>query len=334
LEADRGGKNVWFALSIADTQEELLARKKRFEEKSPELKIEEIVSQFPEVDPERIRIIQSLADMLQNVPEQLPPTVPPAVAEQYKRLQTLKAMAVPEPPTMDDLPESLVSRFVGQSGRHLMRIYTSANIWDMDEMEKFVTAVRDIDPAATGSPLQTYESSIQMREGFITAAFYALVVVLILTWFDFRSIVASFAALLPMFLGFTMMFGILGWLEVPLNPANMIVLPLIFGVGVDYGVHLIHDFRNRLDERYTIAASTAVSILITSLTTAVGFGSMMIASHRGLQSLGRVLVIGMTCCLITSVIVLPALLNLCTRGATGESVRRPTEPKSKRLVRR
>ena len=334
LEADQGGKNVWFALSIADTQEELLARKKLFEEKYPELQIEEIVSQFPDADPERVRIIQSLADMLQNVPVQLPPPMPPAVAEQFKRLQTLRAMAVPEPPMVDDLPESLVSRFVGQSGRHLMRIYTSANIWDMDEMEKFVTAVRDIDPQATGSPLQTYESSIQMREGFISAAFYALAAVLILTWLDFRSIMASFAALLPMFLGFSMMFGILGWLDVPLNPANMIVLPIVIGVGIDDGIHLIHDFRHRQNKRYVISASTAISILITQLTTAVGFGSMMIASHRGLQSLGRVLVIGMTCCLIASVVVLPALLNLCTRGESGEQGRRPREPKPKRLVRR
>ena len=334
LEVDKGGKNVWFALSLADTKEELLKRKKLFEQKYPELQIEEIVSQLPEADPERIRIIQSLADMLRNIPEQLPPTMPPAVAEQYKRLQTLKAMAVPEPPTLNDLPESLVSRFVGQNGRHLMRIYTSANIWDMDEMEKFVTAVRDIDPNATGSPLQTYESSIQMREGFISAAFYALVVVLVLTWVDFRSLAASVAALLPMFLGFTMMFGILGWLEIPLNPANMIVLPLILGVGIDYGIHLVHDFRNRQNKRYTISASAAISILITSLTTVVGFGSMMIASHRGLQSLGRVLVIGMTCCLITSLIVLPVLLSLCTYGETGEPNQRLAETKPKRLVRR
>jgi len=332
LEADAGGKNVWFALSIADTKEELLERKKRFEEKYPELQIEEIVSQFPEADPERIRIIQSLADMLQRIPEQLPPTMPPAVAEQYRRLQTLKAMVVPEPPTVDDLPESLVSRFVGQSGRHLMRIYTTANIWDMDEMEKFVTAVRDIDPDATGSPLQTYESSLQMQQGFITAAFYALVVVLVITWIDFRSLTASLAALLPMFLGFAMMFGIIGLLDLPLNPANMIVLPIIVGISIDDGVHLMHDYRHRQSKRYMISSSTTTGILITTLTTLVGFGSMMVASHQGLQSLGRVFVIGAACSLLTSIIVLPALLNLCARSDTGESARRP--PNRKRLVRR
>ena len=334
LDPDKGGKNVWFALSIADTKEELLRRKKRFEEKYPTLQIEEIVSLFPEADPERIRIIQSIADTLKNIPDPLPPMLPPQYAELFRRFQPLKAMAEAEPPTVDDLPESLVARFVGRSGKHLMRIYTTANIWDMDEMKKFVFAVRDIDPDATGSPLQTYESSIQMREGFISAAYYAFAVVLVLTWLDFRSFLAAFSSILPMLLGFVMMFGILGWLDVPLNPANMIVLPLVLGVGIDYGIHIIHDFRNRPTKRYMISASTATSILITSLTTIVGFGSMMVASHRGLQSLGRVLVIGMTCCLFTSVVVLPAILSLCTRGENDEPRQRPETPKRKRLVRR
>ena len=339
LEVEKGGKNVWFALSIADTNEELLKRKRLFEERYPELKTEEIVSFFPEADPEKVRIIQSLATMLHNVPATTSSSGSwgssggtENLLNVLNTLNTLKTMAVPELPTVDDLPESLVSRFVGQRGKHLMRIYTTANIWDMDEMEKFVAAVRDIDPDATGSPLQTYESSIQMREGFIAAAFYALIAVLIFTWIDFRSLKASFGALLPMFLGVAMMFGILGWLNLPLNPANMIVLPLVIGISIDYGIHLIHDFRNRTTEHYIVSSSTATAILITSLTSAVGFGSMMIACHQGLQSLGRVLVIGMTCCLITSVVVLPAILSL--RVGNAEKTPGSEPPKPKRLVRR
>ncbi|MDR2754271.1 MAG: MMPL family transporter [Planctomycetaceae bacterium] len=371
MDVDQGGKNVWFALSIADTQEELLKRKNIFAQKYPELKVEEIVSWFPETDIQKISVIESLSQLLQYLPER-PPEIPVAAPEtvgnalgrlqsflvdsqitdtqnpvilkrlseirevirrmsrseyqtrmlQYQsavagdllsRLQTLRSMAIPEPPTVEDLPESLVERFVGKRGKHLMRIYTTANIWDMDEMEKFVKAVRDVDPKATGSPLQTYESSLQMQQGFITAALYAFGAIAFFLLVDFRSWKASLAAILPMFLGLAMMFGIFGWLDLPLNPANMIVLPLILGIGIDDGVHLIHDYRNKKHRLYRMTGSTATSILITSLTTMVGFGSMMIASHRGLQSLGRVLVIGVTCCLITSIIILPILLSLWTR---------------------
>jgi len=117
----------------------------------------------------------------------------------------------------------------------------------------------------------------------------------------------------PLALGMLQMFGILGLLDLPLNPANMIVLPLILGIGIDDGVHVVHDFR-RQSGRYRISASTASAILITSLTTMIGFGSLMIACHQGLQSLGRVLTIGVSCCLFNSFIVLPAILTLVTRN--------------------
>jgi hypothetical protein len=98
----------------------------------------------------------------------------------------------------------------------------------------------------------------------------------------------------------------------------MIVLPLILGIGIDDGVHIVHDFR-RQTGRYRMTPSTASAVLITSLTTMVGFGSLMIASHQGLQSLGRVLTIGVSCCLFSSLVVLPAILALMTAG-------RPCEP--------
>jgi predicted RND superfamily exporter protein len=345
MDVDHGGKNVWFALSIADTKEELLERKKIFESKYPALKVEEIVSLFPEADPTKIKVIQSIADMLQSLPVELPAQLQNSpAAELVRRLQTLKAMAIPEPPTTSDLPDSMVERFVGKRGKQLMRIYTTANIWNMDELEKFVKAVRDVDPKATGSPLQTYESSLQMQQGFITAACYAFGAILVFLLIDFRSFAASFSALFPMFLGFIMMFGVIGWLDLPLNPANMIVLPLILGIGIDDGVHLIHDYRSRRHTRYKMSASTATSILVTSLTTIIGFGSMMIASHRGLQSLGRVLVIGVTCCLLASIVILPILLALWTRNekeelhqgiiSTGMISPAAMAEKEKRLTRR
>jgi predicted RND superfamily exporter protein len=210
-----------------------------------------------------------------------------------------------------------------------MRIYSTANIWDMVELKEFVNNVRDIDPKATGSPLQTYESSLQMQQGFITAAVYAVGAIFILLLIDFRSWGASVTTLLPTILGFTMMFGVMGWLDLPLNAANMIVLPLILGIGIDDGVHLIHDYRSRRnDRRYKMSASTATSMMITSLTTIIGFGSMMIASHRGLQSLGRVLVIGIVCCLFTSLILLPVLIKIFTAqsGSKNSNPSKPDEP--------
>jgi predicted RND superfamily exporter protein len=115
-------------------------------------------------------------------------------------------------------------------------------------------------------------------------------------------------AMIPPVAGGLMMFGMLGLCGLDLNPANLIVLPLILGIGVDDGVHVVHDFRQQTG-RYRISSSTMNAIVLTSLTSMIGFGSMMVAAHRGLSSVGLVLVIGVGSCLFVSLVTLPAILT-------------------------
>jgi len=244
------------------------------------------------------------------------------------RLHTLRIMANPEPPQLTDLPQGLVERFVGKDGKKfLLQIYSKGDIWDMEAMEKFVGDVRSVDPRVTGNPLQTYEASRQMQQSYVQAAWYALAAILLVLFLDFRSLRYTLLAMLPVGLGMLQLFGILGILDVALNPANMIVLPLILGIGIDDGVHVVHDFRRR-NGPYRMSASTASAVLITSLTTMVGFGSLMIASHRGLQSLGRVLTIGVSCCLFTSLVMLPALLAWLSRNQAAQEADDQQSPRT------
>jgi hypothetical protein len=229
------------------------------------------------------------------------------------RLMTIRDMADPEPPKLGDLPQGLVTRFVGQNQhRYLMKIYSKANIWDMAAMKQFVHEVRQVDPKATGNPLQTYEASLQMKASYEKAAWYTLAASLTVLLLDFGSVRYALLAILPLGVGLLQMLGILGLLDIPLNPANMIVLPMLLGIGIENGVHVVHDFRCQRGP-YRISPSTANAVLITTLTNIIGFGSLMIASHRGLYSLGRVLTIGMSCCLFSSLVMLPALLTWTTR---------------------
>lgn len=130
---------------------------------------------------------------------------------------------------------------------------------------------------------------------------------------DTRAVVHSVLALLPPVVGMGITFGLLVVFDIPLNPANLIILPLILGIGVDNGVHIIHDCRSQSDRVYCTAPSTINAIMLTSTTTMVGFGSMMIAAHRGLYSLGAVLTIGVGACLFVSLVTLPAMLTISTR---------------------
>jgi uncharacterized protein len=140
---------------------------------------------------------------------------------------------------------------------------------------------------------------------------YGLVGVVLAVLSDLGSVWYTLLAMLPLGLGMLQFLGLMGFLDIPLNPANMIVLPLILGIGVDNGVHIVHDFRCQ-EGPYRITPSTANAILTCSLTNVVGFGSLMIANHQGLLSLGRVLTIGMSCCLFASLVMLPALLTWAT----------------------
>lgn len=145
--------------------------------------------------------------------------------------------------------------------------------------------------------------------------------------FDFRNLRDALFAMLPPVGGGLMTFGGLGLLGVDLNPANLIALPLVLGIGVDDGVHIVHDFRSQRG-RYRTSPSTMNAIVLTSLTSMVGFGSMMIAAHRGLYTVGLVLVIGVGSCLFVSLVTLPALLAIVSDGPA------PAEAKEAAQLRR
>ena len=210
-----------------------------------------------------------------------------------------------------------MDRFVGQNGRHLLKIYGRGDIWNFASLERFVKEVRSVDPRATGNPLQAYEASLEMKRSYEQAAIYSLVVILAVLWLDFRSITNSLLAALPLALGMAQTLGLMGLVGIDLTPANLIGIPLILGIAVDYGVHIVHDSLERPGP-YRISASTANSVLVDALTTILGFGALMVASHKGLESLGRVLTIGVTTCTLTSLIFLPAVLALVRPGRAAD----------------
>jgi predicted RND superfamily exporter protein len=240
-------------------------------------------------------------------------------ADTLQCLYALRTVSNPQPPVMTDLPEGVVGRLVGKSGYYCMQIHTKADIWNMAEMEQFVGQLRAVDdrlhaehPAidtgVTGNPVQVFESSRELMWGYEKGALYGVIIVVVIVYLDFRSIRMTLLALLPLVTSKVQLFGLMGWLGIPLNPANMIVLPLILGIGVDTGVQIVHDYL-REPRPYRMPASTSAALVINTLMNIVGFGALMIASHRGLHSLGRVLTLGMACCLL-SCLVMPSLLQI------------------------
>lgn len=236
-----------------------------------------------------------------------------------ERLHLLRSVASPEPPRPNDLPSGLVSRFVGRNGSHLLRIYVKGDFWDIDNMRRFVEQVRSVDPDVTGNPVQIYEASQQMRRSYEQTAIFALVCIAPVVFLSFGNLLSTSLAAIPLILGMLQMFGLMGILDIPLNSANMIGLSLMLGMGMENGVLIVQDYQSQRG-RYRMSAATGAAAMLNTLTTMVGFAVLIIADHRGLQSLGRMLTIGMSCCLSSSLLILPALLVWLSRGRKDEEV--------------
>lgn len=272
--------------------------------------------------------LQQIGDLLRRLPQaesyaRLAEFQQAMANDVLARLYALRAAANPEPPQLSDLPESLVARFVSPSGKHLMKIYSKGDIWDMGAMEQFVREVRSVDKNATGNPIQIYEASLQMKRSYEQATWFAVCVILPIMFLNLGTLRDTLLAVFPLAVCMLQMFGVMGFLNIPLNPANMISLPLMLGMGVDNGINIVYDYR-RQQGRYRMSPSTAVAVILNTLTTMVGFAVLMIADHRGLQSLGRVLTIGMSCCLVSSLIILPAFLVWLTRNRQEEKISQPS----------
>jgi predicted RND superfamily exporter protein len=229
-------------------------------------------------------------------------------------LHRLRDVSTPTPIRIDDLPPDFRERYVGNSGKWLVRVFSKECLWDYEPLERFVRQVRSVDPGATGRPFTTFEGLTALREGFLWAGLYALIaMVLVLLW-DFGGVKHTLITLLPLTMGMIATLGVMSMFGFPLNPANMIAFPLILGVGVDNGVHVLNDFRRRDRSRpYRLTHITGFGILIKALTTVLGFGTLMIATHRGMASLGLILTVGVTCCMATALVFLPALLTVINR---------------------
>lgn len=147
----------------------------------------------------------------------------------------------------------------------------------------------------------------------VLALAYVLMTLTLVAFLDFAGFCNILLSLMPPVLGAILTLGTLGVMHVDLNPANLIILPLILGIGVDNGVHVMHDFRMQRLSEYRTTPSLINALFLTSMSNMAGFGSMILAEHRGLRSIGLVLTLGVGSCLFVSAVLLPALLTLWSR---------------------
>lgn len=219
----------------------------------------------------------------------------------------------------EDLPPALRNRFVGVNGKYLLQVFPKKDVWQRANQKEFIDVLRHTldpnntnHPIITGTPVQLYEYTTLLKESYQTAAWYSLAAIVLLVLIHFRNLTSLVLALVPVAIGGIWLGGIMGLFHIPFNPANIMTLPLVIGIGVTNGIHIL----NRFAEEHTpsiLAKSTGKAVLVSGLTTIAGFGSLILAKHQGIQSLGYVMAVGVATCMIAGLTFLPALLNLQTR---------------------
>ena len=259
-----------------------------------------------------------LAELLEDGPAEkiarLSPFQRDWITEVNGLLGSLQAAVIETTPISPaNLPDILRSRLVSRDGgEFIVYAYANGDLWHEETMRRFIREMRRIDPEVTGAPVQVYESAGRMREGFEKAALYSLGVVFLFLLAELRSLRLTLLAMVPLLVGLLWLLEALPLLELDFNLANFFALPILIGCGVDGGVHIIHRFRES-GSVLSVGRTTAAAVTLSFLTTMIGFGAMATASHRGVASLGLMMIIGLLCILAATVILLPALLKLTER---------------------
>lgn len=224
----------------------------------------------------------------------------------------LRMQLQPEYIDPETLPVSIRTRYITDDGLLRVDIIPSADVRDQVTLEAFVLEVGNIHEDITGGAYQALEAGKAVSEAMLRATLTAIAVTALFMWLFTGKIRTVILILLPLVLAavLTAEAGVL--LGIPFNYANIIVLPLLIGIGVDSGIHLVMRHRQQQTERDRSSiydTCTPRAVVFSGLTTMASFGSLALSPHPGTASMGALLLTGITCTLVCSVIVLPALFG-------------------------
>ena len=226
--------------------------------------------------------------------------------------------------TFADLPTPVQAAFqTSTPGVYLQYVFPSGNLWEKDPAEAMEQVLLPVEPPPVGlSRIAAHLKNVLLGQG-VQMIIAALVVVLVSLRIALRSWPLALLAAIPLTCGAILTAATLSVLGIRVNFYNLVGIPIILGIGIDDGVHLVNAYR--IQEKHDSLAAvreTGAAILLTSLTSMIGFGCLSFYRHPGMSSLGVVLFIGVGWCLVTTLVQLPVLLQWLVPASAGNVVDR------------
>lgn len=226
----------------------------------------------------------------------------------------------PPPPSVDAMPDVLRRHFVSADGYYALYITPTPtlDLWQRPDLEKFESDVESRVAAIPGAPPVTgiasdiYHSTSYIQSSFYRSAAAALALIFVLVLIDLRRIDQTLIAVSVLALGLPMLLGLMGFFHVDWNFANFFGLPILIGAGHEYGVFMVHRYREALNNErraWNRWDASDRALLLCAFITTSSFGFFWaLGHHRGLRSLGLVMAMGTACIYLATILVVRPLL--------------------------
>ena len=226
-------------------------------------------------------------------------------------LEVVRSWREAPPLTPESLPASLRSRFVAEDGTLAAYAFPARSVYDPANLEQLVNEVYSVSPDATGFPTTHLAFSLMVIESFTHGTLLAVGVCLLWLMAVLRSTRGFILASLPLIIGGGWMLGLMALADLRYNYANIIALPLVIALAVDYGVWYSHRWRElRGRSPLAITLDAGQVIALAAGTELAGLGAITLASYRGVSGLGIAITLGLLSCLVATLLVAPAIGQL------------------------
>ncbi|HOD15229.1 MAG TPA: MMPL family transporter [Spirochaetota bacterium] len=228
-----------------------------------------------------------------------------------KATQIIRESFEPEIITENTFPKELLNRFKSSKGTYVTMVSPTGSIWDVDFLDKFVNDLKNITPNVTGFPITHKVYIRQAASSIFEAMILSLGVIIILLIIDFRRVNTVLLSLLPLVIGMLWIQLALFILKIDYNVANIGGLPLLLGLGIVYGLRIVHRWKEDMTiTAFAATKTTGRGLAFAAFAILAGLVSIVPAHHRGVSSFGWILLIGIISCMFTALFILPAVIDV------------------------
>jgi uncharacterized protein len=213
----------------------------------------------------------------------------------------------PERVTAENIPPDVARDWIAPDGRARAQALPKGDPDDTEVLRKFARAVLAAEPNATGFTVLLYEARGTVLTAFVQAGIFALLAIALLLWIALRRLGDVLLTLVPLVIAGLVTLELCALIELPLNFADILALPLLLGVGVAFKIYYIMAWRT--GRTGLLQSSLTRAVIFSAMTSATAFGSLWLSSQPGMSSMGKLMALALVCTMAAAVLFQPALMG-------------------------